>query len=123
LANARCYGCIRGRGWHAFVLRWEELCPERAAFAGQLSAFALKRLPAQNAAYMPISLTTEEVKYLKELVAAGERGRTIAARRRRDGLKRLVALGYVVSRPMSMHTVHYLITDEGRKALGDVQSY
>jgi hypothetical protein len=28
---------------------------------------------------MPISLTTEEVKYLKELVAAGERGRTIAA--------------------------------------------
>ena len=30
---------------------------------------------------MPISLTTEEIKYLKELVAAGERGRTIAAQR------------------------------------------
>src|SRR5947199_1312336 len=30
---------------------------------------------------MPSSLTTEEIKYLKELVAAGERGRTIAAQR------------------------------------------
>ena len=48
---------------------------------------------------MPISLTTEEVKYLKELVAAGERGRTIAAPSRREGLKRLVEAGYVVSRP------------------------
>jgi len=70
---------------------------------------------------MPISLTTEEVKYLKELVAAGERGRTIAAPSRREGLKRLVAAGYVVSRPTSVDTVHYIITDEGRKALGDVQ--
>jgi hypothetical protein len=57
---------------------------------------------------MPISLTTEEVKYLKELVAAGERGRTIAAPSRREGLKRLVEVGYVVSRPMSMHNMHYL---------------
>jgi hypothetical protein len=93
------------------------------SIAGQLSAFALKRLARQNAAYMPISLTTEEVKYLKELVAAGERGRTVAARRPQEGLKRLVALGYVVSRPTSIDTVHYLITDEGRKALRDVQPY
>ena len=70
---------------------------------------------------MPISLTTEEVNYLKELVAAGERGRTIAAPSRREGLKRLVGAGYVVSRPMSYHTVHYMITEEGRRALGDVQ--
>jgi hypothetical protein len=69
---------------------------------------------------MPIILTTEEVKYLKELVAAGERGRTIAAPRRREGLKRLVEVGYVVSRSMSMHVAHYLITDKGRKALGAV---
>ena len=45
---------------------------------------------------MPIILTTEEVKYLKELVAAGERGRTIAAPSRREGLKRFVKVGYVV---------------------------
>jgi DNA-binding MarR family transcriptional regulator len=70
---------------------------------------------------MPISLTTEEVKYLKELVAAGERGRTIVEPSRREVLKRLVEAGYVVSRPMSMHTVHYMITEKGRKALGDVQ--
>jgi hypothetical protein len=72
---------------------------------------------------MPISLTTEEVKYLKELVAAGERGRTIVARGHRDGLKPLVAARYVVGRPMSMHAVHYLITEKGRKALGHVQLY
>jgi hypothetical protein len=53
-------------------------------------------------------LTTEEVKYLKELVAAGKRGRTIAAPNRREVLKRLVEAGYVVSRPMSYHTVHYM---------------
>jgi hypothetical protein len=70
---------------------------------------------------MPISLTTEEVKYLKELVAAGEWGRTIAAPSRREGLKRLVEAGYVVGRPISMHAVHYMITQKGRKALGDVQ--
>ena len=28
---------------------------------------------------------------------------------------------HVVSRPMSYHTVHYMITEEGRRALGDVQ--
>jgi hypothetical protein len=70
---------------------------------------------------MPISLTTVEVKYLKELVAAGERGRTIAALSRREVLKRLQEVGYVVGRPMSMHTVHYMITEQGRRALGDVQ--
>ena len=70
---------------------------------------------------MPISLTTEEVKYLKELVAAGEWGRTIAAVSRREVLKRLQEAGYVVGRPMSYHTVHYMITEQGRKALGDVQ--
>jgi DNA-binding MarR family transcriptional regulator len=69
---------------------------------------------------MPISLTTEEIKYLKELVVAGERGRTIAAQSRREVLKRLVEAGYVVSRP-SMDNVHYIITDQGRKALADVQ--
>jgi hypothetical protein len=53
---------------------------------------------------MPISLTTEEIKYLKELVAAGERGRIMAATSRREVLKRLVEARYVVSRPMSMDT-------------------
>jgi hypothetical protein len=72
---------------------------------------------------MPISLTIEEVKYLKELVAAGERGRTIAAAatRRREVLKGLVQAGYVVCRPMSKDTVHCVITDQGRQALGNVQ--
>jgi hypothetical protein len=50
---------------------------------------------------MPISLTTDEIKYLKELVAAGERGRIIAATSRRQVLKRLVEAGYVVGRQIS----------------------
>ena len=54
-------------------------------------------------------------------MVAGERGRTIAAPSRREGLKRLVEAGYVVSRPVSYHTVHYMITEQGRRALGDVQ--
>jgi DNA-binding MarR family transcriptional regulator len=72
---------------------------------------------------MPISLTVEEVKYLKELVAAGERGRTIAAAAtsRREVLKRLVEARYVVSRPISKDTVHYMITDQGREALRNLQ--
>jgi hypothetical protein len=53
---------------------------------------------------MPISLTTEEIKYLKELVAAGERGRTVAVTKRREVLKRLVAAGYVASEPISTDT-------------------
>jgi hypothetical protein len=44
---------------------------------------------------MPISLTTEEIKYLKELVAAGERGRIMAATIRREVLKRLVEARYL----------------------------
>jgi DNA-binding MarR family transcriptional regulator len=70
---------------------------------------------------MPTSFTAEEIAYLKELVAAGERGRTIATLRRREGLKRLVEAGYVVSRRISDHTVHYMITEKGREALGAVQ--
>jgi len=72
---------------------------------------------------MPISMTIEEVKYLKELVAAGERGRTIAAAAtgHREILKRLVEARYVVSRPVSKDTVHYVITEQGRQALGNLQ--
>jgi DNA-binding MarR family transcriptional regulator len=72
---------------------------------------------------MPISLTIEDIKYLKELVAAGERGRTIAAAAtsRREVLKRLVEARYVVSRPASKDTVHYVITEQGRQALGNLQ--
>ena len=72
---------------------------------------------------MPMSLTIEEIKYLKELTAAGDRGRTIAAAAtsRREVLKRLVEARYVVSRSVSTDTVHYVITEQGRQALGNLQ--
>jgi DNA-binding PadR family transcriptional regulator len=37
------------------------------------------------------------------------------------GLEESSEAGYVVSRRMSYHTVHYMITEKGRRALGDVQ--
>jgi DNA-binding PadR family transcriptional regulator len=58
---------------------------------------------------------------IPERTRGGRRaGRTIAAQSHREVLKRLVEARYVVSRP-SMDNVHYIITDQGRKALADVQ--
>ena len=37
------------------------------------------------------------------------------------GLEESSEAGYVVSRPVSYHTVHCMITEQGRRALGDVQ--
>jgi DNA-binding PadR family transcriptional regulator len=37
------------------------------------------------------------------------------------GLEESSEAGYVVSRRMSYHTVHYMITEKGRTALGAVQ--
>jgi hypothetical protein len=47
---------------------------------------------------MPISLTTKEIGYLKQLEAAGNRGRTISVPTSRAGLLRLIDAGYVTDR-------------------------
>ena len=64
---------------------------------------------------MAIKLTAEERGYLKQLAAAGERGRKSAASPR--GLKHLVGLGYVSERPLRRDAALYTITDLGRQAL------
>jgi hypothetical protein len=66
---------------------------------------------------MSISLTTKEIGFLKQLEAAGVRGRTISAPTPRAGLGRLVDAGYVTDRAVSMDVVLYTITDRGRAAL------
>jgi hypothetical protein len=64
-----------------------------------------------------VSLTEEEIGFLKQLAAAGKTGRTITGLKSRTGLLRLVALKYVTEQSVSLDTVLYLITHAGRNAL------
>jgi hypothetical protein len=68
----------------------------------------------QGPTHPTIVLTAEEIKYLKQLSAAGQRGRTISAPTLRSGLKRLVKAKFVVGRAVSLDAGHYVITDSGR---------
>jgi hypothetical protein len=63
-----------------------------------------------------IKLTASEVTALKELAAAGPRGRK--SRVRRD-LARLIRAHYVTEQSASRDTVVYVITDLGRRALAN----
>jgi DNA-binding MarR family transcriptional regulator len=62
-----------------------------------------------------IALTAREIGYLKELFAAGDRGRTVSAAN--NALHRLVGAGYVNDQAIGMSAVLYRITDHGRRAL------
>lgn len=64
----------------------------------------------------PITLTAREIG-LKELCAAGDRGRTLGAPTPWNGLHRLVGAGYVNDHAISMDRVIYTITGRGRQAL------
>jgi hypothetical protein len=65
----------------------------------------------------PIILTVQEIGYLKELCAAGDRGRTVSAPMPWNGLHRLVGAGYVNDHAISMDAAIYTITKRGRRAL------
>jgi hypothetical protein len=67
---------------------------------------------------MPIVLTDEEIEHLKALAAAGEHGRGVTTPTPRSEVSRLVEAGYVIEQTTSVETVLYIITDEGREALG-----
>jgi hypothetical protein len=64
-----------------------------------------------------VKLTPSEVTALKELAAAGSRGRKSRAVRR--DLARLIRAHYVTEESASMDTVVYVITDHGRRALAN----
>jgi hypothetical protein len=64
-----------------------------------------------------VELTPSEVTALKELAAAGPRGRKSRAVRR--DLARLIQARYVTAQLESMDTVVYAITDHGRRALAN----
>ena len=62
-----------------------------------------------------VELTPSELTALKELAAAGPRGRKSRAVRR--DLARLIHAHYVTEQSASMDAVVYVITDVGRRAL------
>ena len=62
-------------------------------------------------------LTQGDLELLKQLRAAGERGRTIRAYSTRLVLDRLAKGGYVVARPTGLDLVQYRITQRGQDAI------
>jgi hypothetical protein len=64
-------------------------------------------------------LTRDEIWFLKALLAAGERGRTVSVPPSRVRLARLVEVQYVTKQPESKHKTLYIITDRGRQALAN----
>jgi hypothetical protein len=64
---------------------------------------------------MTYSLTDEEIRLLKELRGAGERGRLVPQSPLM--LARLIKAGYVERRPIEGTSARYVITDLGRMSL------
>jgi hypothetical protein len=62
-------------------------------------------------------LSQADIGLLKELKAAGERGRTIRAFNTRLVLDRLAKRGFLVARPIGLELVQYRITQRGRDAI------
>jgi DNA-binding transcriptional regulator PaaX len=59
-------------------------------------------------------LTLGDLKFLKELKAAGDLGRSVRELNIRAILDRLVKAGYLVGRPTDRYSVQYRITQRGR---------
>jgi hypothetical protein len=65
------------------------------------------------------SMTLGDLKFLKELKAAGDLGRNVRELTIRITLDRLVKGGYLVGRPTDRHSVQYRITQRGRDAIAE----
>jgi DNA-binding transcriptional regulator PaaX len=64
-----------------------------------------------------VVLTQRDLELLKQLTAAGERGRNVRELNMRVSLDRLVKGGYLVGRPISRDLVQYRITQRGQDAI------
>jgi hypothetical protein len=64
-------------------------------------------------------LSQADIGLLKELKAAGQRGRTVRAFNTRRVLDRLASGGFVVARPTGLELVQYRITQRGQDALAE----
>lgn len=64
-------------------------------------------------------LTQQDLELLKQLKAAGERGRTVRALNLRAVLDQLARGGFVVARPTGLELVNYRITTQGQNAVAE----
>jgi DNA-binding transcriptional regulator PaaX len=64
-----------------------------------------------------MTLTSKDLRLLKELQAAGDRGRAVRELNTRVSLDRLVKGGYLVSRPAGDESIQYRITQRGKDAI------
>ena len=71
---------------------------------------------------MAISLTSDEIHLLKELKAAGARGRTLSEAAQREVLMRPTKARYVTVEAASAEALRYVITLQGLNALDDSAS-
>jgi hypothetical protein len=69
---------------------------------------------------MAIQLSESEIRLLKQVKGAGERGRLISGAAPHAGLARLVKAAYVTERVISLDAVMYVITAMGLQALNNV---
>lgn len=69
---------------------------------------------------MAYCITDEEIRLLKELKGAGDRGRNIE--QARFELKRLMNVGYVKRSAIEGTASRYVITDFGRRALDNAMA-
>jgi Putative heavy-metal chelation len=65
----------------------------------------------------PMILTQGDLELLKQLKAAGERGRNVRELNIRGTLDRLVKGGYLVARPTDAKFIQYRITQRGQDAI------
>jgi hypothetical protein len=68
---------------------------------------------------MPNYVTMEELALLKQLKAAGERGRTVRSYDTRLALDRLAKGVYVVAHPIGLELVQYRITARGQEVVAE----
>ena len=66
---------------------------------------------------MAVSLTSDEIHLLKQLKAAGARGRTLSEAAQREVLMRLTKARYVTVQASSAEALRYVITLRGLNAL------
>ena len=78
---------------------------------------AARRFRPTGLSNIRMTLSPQDLHLLKELKAAGERGRAIQAPHIRVVLDRLARGGFVVGRPMGGELVNYRITQRGQIVL------
>jgi hypothetical protein len=64
-----------------------------------------------------MTLTQFDLKLLKQLNAAGDRGRNVRELKTRVSLDRLVKGRYLVARPAEVESINYRITQRGKDAI------